>query len=295
MKNKSILWYTRKNGAVKGPFTSAIIRNELILSRLSLHDEVSENQVDWYLILNLSEFSIHLNQDNHIIRQKSLDERDGFDRRNNEHQPSQHAYVRGHDRRKKEPTREIERRQAQTHVIRAWRNQQERFFWPLVLIFSLLFTTLLLAILYAKPLPVPQANCTSAAAPHINWNNCLKPKRDLRNRDLSEIQLRNSQLVGSNLINSTLSNADLAYADLRFTALNYSNLSNSLLLGANLKNADLSHADLSNADFSYTDLRDANLGGALLNNTRFDHAIWLDGSLCGINSIDQCESVTPEH
>ncbi len=296
MKNKSTLWFTRKDGTVKGPFTNAIIRNELILGRLSLHDEVSENQQDWFMILNLADLVPHLDDNHHTIRQKYLDERDGFDRRLSNAPPSANQHFkRVRERRKKETEKEIERRQIQTTLIKAWRTQQERFFWPLLIIFTLIFTTLSLAIIYAKPLPVPQTNCLLMAAPHINWNNCLKPKLDLRNKDLTGIQLRNSQLVGSDLMNTSLNNADLAYADLRFTNLSYSNLSYSLLLGANLKNADLTNADLSNADLSYTDLRDANIGGARLNNTRFDHAIWLDGQLCAINSIDRCEPVIADN
>lgn len=290
MKNKQIRWYTRKNGETKGPFVESMIANNLLLGRLKLSDVVSQDQTNWVQLRYLPDFHPPQATQQTQKAKKLLDERNGFDRRNQQESvsSSNDNLRQGQERRGWEPEDTIERRQSHTRFMQLLRQQKQVSLWPISIAFIVLMLALLLAILFPKPLPTPQANCELAPAPEMNWNNCLKAKTDLHNLDLTGIKLRNSQLIGSNLMNSKLDNADLAYADLRFTNMSYAQLQSSKLLGANLQHADLSNSDLSEADLSFTDLRKANLGGTVLNNTRFDNAIWLDGRLCGRNSIDQC-------
>lgn len=289
MANKQILWYIRKNGVTKGPFTNAVITNNLALGRLRMTDEISQNQTQWQVILNLPELHPSHNGEQHLKAKKQLDERDGFDRRQTITDSVENAIKRQQqDRRDEESDQEIERRRLRTLLMQKLRHQKQHIFWPMVATFSILGAAIVLALIYPSQLPVPLPNCTIPAAPEVNWNNCLKPKIDLQHKDLTAMQLRNSQLIGSNLMNTTLNGADLAYADLRFTNLSYSQLQNALLLGANLKQSDLSNTDLTNADLSFADLRNANIGGSIFKNTRFDNAIWTNGQLCAINSIDHC-------
>lgn len=289
MENKQILWYTRKNGVIKGPFTSQVITNNLTLGRLRMTDEVSQNQTQWQVILNLPELHPSSHGEQRLKAMKQLDERNGFDRRQKQSETEIEAIVRQQkDRRKSESEQAIEHKQVQTLLMQKLRHQKQHVFWPMVVLFSLLGSSLGLAIFYPSQLPVPLPNCSTPAGPSVNWNNCLKPKIDLQNSDLNKMQLRNSQLIGSNLMNTKLNDADLSYADLRFTNLSYSQLQNALLLGADLKQADLSYVDLTNVDLSFADLRNSNLGGSILKNTRFDNAIWTNGQLCATNSIDQC-------
>jgi len=289
MENEQILWYTRKQGIVKGPFTSVIITNDLTLGRLRLTDEISHDQSQWQVIMNVPELHPTGNSEQRLKAKKQLDERNGFDRRVTDSESADQAVKRQQkERRRPESFQEIEHRRLHTVLMHKLRHQKQHVFWPLVMTFSLLIAATLLAIFYPSQLPVPLPNCTTPAAADVNWNNCLKPKVNLQDKDLTNMQLRNSQLIGSNLMNVKLNGADLAYADLRFTNLSYSQLNNTLLLGANLKQADLSYADLTNADLSFVDLRDANIGGSILNNTRFDNAIWTNGQLCAVNSVDQC-------
>ncbi|MBE0438516.1 MAG: pentapeptide repeat-containing protein [Gammaproteobacteria bacterium] len=289
MENKQILWYTRKNGVIKGPFTSAIITNTLTLGRLRMTDEISQNQTHWQAILNVPELHSPHNGEQHVKTKKQLDERNGFDRRETTTQSAEIAIKRQQkERRCEESDQEIEHRRLHTLSMQKLRHQKQRIFWPMVATFSILGAAIVLALIYPSQLPTPLPNCTTPAAPEVNWNNCLKPKIDLHNKNLTAMQLRNSQLIGSNLMNSKLNGADLAYADLRFTNLSYSQLQNALLLGANLKQSDLSNADLTDADLSFADLRNANIGGSIFKNTRFDNAIWTNGQLCAINSIDHC-------
>lgn len=292
MEKKTILWYTRHQGSIKGPFTSVIVTNNITLGRLAMHDEVSTDQKNWHFVRNRPELHPGNDELNKEKAKKNLDERDGFDRRNP--QPEETIIAsqqRKEDRRLQENDDDIQHRRPHTLLMQKFRQQKEYLFWPLISVFSILTISTFLAVSFPTEIPVPFANCSAPAMPEVNWNNCLKPKLNLQDQDLSNSQLRNSRLVGSNLMNITLTGADLAYADLRFTNLNYSQLQNSILLGANLRKADLSYADLTNADLSYTDLTGANLGGSVLTNTRFDHAIWPNGQLCAPRSIGQCIAI----
>jgi hypothetical protein len=80
-------------------------------------------------------------------------------------------------------------------------------------------------------------------------------------------------LQASDLRNLTAPNADLRDANLRY---------------ADLSNADLTGADLSNADLRNSNLHNATLTQATLTSARFDGAQWLDGRICGENSLGTC-------
>lgn len=287
MKQKNILWYSRQHGAIRGPFTGSVITNDIIIGRLSMSDEVSPDQKNWQIILSVPDLHPHTSDNDLEKARRHLDERNGFDRRQ-QNAAAQVAKRRVKDRRSDEDKFDIYRRQLRTNLMLKFRQQKPLIFWPLVATFSVLSIITVLALTFPKKLPLPLADCLAPAAPEVNWSNCLKPRLDLQNQDLTNSQLRNSQLIGSNFMNTTLIGSDLAYADLRFTNLNYSQLQNTILLGSNLKNADLSYTDLTDADLSYTDLTNANLGGSKLDGARFGNAIWIDGQLCAPQSIGQC-------
>jgi pentapeptide repeat protein len=291
MKKKNILWYTRHHGAIIGPFTGSVITNDIIIGRLTMSDEVSPDQKNWQIILSVPELHPY-NATNDLDKAKRhLDERNGFDRRQQNASDVHAVKRRIKERRSDEDKFDIYRRQLRTKLMLKFRQQKPFLFWPLVTTFIVLTIIVLLALIFPQKLPISLADCSAPAASEVNWSNCLKPKLDLQNKDLTNSQLRNSQLIGSNFMNTNFIGSDLAYADLRFTDLNHSQLQNTILLGSNLRNADLSYADLTNADLSYTDLTNANLGGSKLNNARFGNAIWIDGQLCAPQSIGQCITV----
>lgn len=293
MKNEKKLWYIRRKGQTSGPFVSTVVSNKILLGRLSLHDELSSDQVSWNLILNYPELYAGMSAIAIERAKKNLDERDGFDRRQQTQSDTPAPINRRGERRYPEDEEDIQRRQFRTVLMQKYRLQTEGYFWPIAATISIIFIITILALLFPKQLIVPLPNCSTPAGPNINWNNCLKQKFSLKNMDLSDSEMRNSGLMGSDFMKSILTDTDLSYADLRFTNLSYCQLQRSTLLGANLKQADLSYADLSNADLSYADLKDANLSNSNLTNTRFDHAIWINGQLCASESIGQCVPVIP--
>jgi hypothetical protein len=281
----SILWYIREHrGVVTGPFSVSFINNQFSLQRLKTNDEVSTDQIHWGPLSKWPELQAS-HSENTV---KQLDERNGFDRREKQQSHDNPTPRSDNERRAIESDEDIHRRQHRTKLMQKFRQRKQPLFWPTFTLISLSLLVLFIGVFYAESFPTSLSSCNKPAAAHINWENCLKPKVNLENKDLSNAQLRNSQLSESNLMNTKLNGANLSYADLHASNLSYSQMQNTNLKGANLKNVDLSYADLSNSDFSYADLRQANLGGSKLDNVRFDHAIWIDGRTCAVQSIGQC-------
>jgi hypothetical protein len=286
MTNKHGQWYIRKQGEITGPFNGSVIMNHLIVGRLSMDDEVSADSKQW---LPLAQHpGLHPDTMSEDKAKRHLDERTGLDRRQQQTPRAEHLRQRRGERRSTEPESEQERRDFRRQLMLRYRDRSERMFWPLLITFGFLIAITLMAILFPTTIPMPLPNCSSPAAPEVNWNNCLKSQADLSNLDMRAAHLRNSHLSDARLMNTFLADADMAYANLRHADLSYSDLSGAILFGTNLTQADLSNADLSNADLAYADLTNAKLGGVQLDGARLDSAIWIDGQVCAANSIGEC-------
>lgn len=285
MQKKNTLWYVRHAGETSGPFPTRVITHNLTLGRLSMEDEISHDRVDWRPLQDMTE--LHPDDNIDINTNVTLDERDGFDRRRTQ-EGDQQRHPRSGDRRAPESEEVIKRRQFHTVLMQKFREQQSPIFWPLAMVAVFLISITTTAIISPTLLPVSQADCQAPADIAVNWNNCLKPNIQLTDATMNNAQLRSTRLPQANLLNATLTSADMAYADLRQSTLAYSQLQNVNLVGADLQQADLSNADLSNADLSYANLQDANLQGAVLDNVSLDNAIWINGDVCGSQSVGRC-------
>jgi len=286
MKKKNTLWYVRQNGEVMGPFPSRVLTDNLILGRLSMDDQACLDLENWQAISDIS--VLHPEHGINVQTKITLDERNGFDRRQSLDSDDHNKRPRSKERRAQENPDTIRRRQFHTVLMRKFREQQSPILWPLVAVAFILISVVGTAIFSPTLLPISQVDCHAPADIAVNWNNCFKPNLQLANTTMNNAQLRSARLGNSNLINATLTSADMAYADLSFSALNYSQLQNVNMVGTNLEQADLSHADLSNADLSYANLLNANLEGAILDNVSFDNAIWPNGDICSVQSFGQC-------
>jgi uncharacterized protein YjbI with pentapeptide repeats len=293
MKNNTSKWYTRRDGVISGPFSRAVISNNILLGRLSTHDEVSHDQKSWHLILTQPLLNPEFEKKSFKHSKRRLDERDGFDRRQSASTEENILQQRKQDRREPEDNQILESRQLRSLLLKQYRQHKEQLYWPISIILIIMVLTLVLAILFPTQLANPQPNCMTPPGPNINWSNCSKPKLDLHDQDLSNAQFNSSKLIGANFLNTNLTNSNLAYADLRFSNLSYSQLQNSNLVGANLQKADLSNADIRYADFSFADLSSANIGGTLLKGAIFDYTIWHDGQICAEGSIGTCITHQP--
>lgn len=285
-------WFTRHNGEVKGPFTRALLKSNWLLGRLNAQDEISVDRQHWRPIgdivdLELNHNSTPLPADADQAK-LYLDERDGFDRRQETTATEQQLQQRKQQRRTREPAELIVQRQLRSRLLAGYRHHQERWLWPILSTLGLLLGILLAAIFYPTTFPESAADCQAPPANGVNWENCVFNPVDLQAADLSNSNLRNSVMRSSNLLSVNLAHSDLMYADLSRSDLSYANLTNSKLKGADLRQADLSNSILREADLSFADLRGARLGGADLQGVLLGQAIWIDGRLCAPASVGDC-------
>lgn len=292
MRTNRQKWFTRQNGEVKGPFTLALLKSNWLLGRLQAQDEVSEDGVHWRPIGDILELSVAeptsiLPADNEQAK-RYLDERDGFDRRQNQDATEAEIQQRVQQRRAREPHEVIAQRQLRTLLLAGYRAQHERWFWPICILVFIVIAIFMTAILYPTAIPETNSDCEASALPNVNWENCVLAPMDLTSKDLSGSNIRNGVLRRSILLNTNFSNANLMYTDLSHNDLSYSDLSTAQLKGADLRNSDLSNSDLTAADLSFADLRGANIGGVVLDNAILNQTIWVDGRTCAPQSVGDC-------
>ncbi|MCB2426308.1 pentapeptide repeat-containing protein [Methylophaga pinxianii] len=285
MKKFSTKWYTRQNDTISGPFTLALLKSNLLLGRINAQTEVSADQKYWQPLGDI----IALQTAEPIIPPPlTLDERDGFDRRNDQPLTEAEREMRREQRRKQEPDFLIQQRQQRTELLEKLKPERPARFWPFFIISLILTGIFVGAVLFPTPPIKSTADCDAAPARQVNWENCLKPGMDIPSATLTSANLRNSGLAMSNLMNADLVDADLSYADLSLSNMSYALLQGSNLKGANLQQADLSYSDLTDSDLSFANLRDARLGGSNLHNAKLDKAIWIDGRICAEGSVGNC-------
>lgn len=126
-----------------------------------------------------------------------------------------------------------------------------------------------------------------------NLQNAVLKGADLR-RAIIQSRLAGADFGGANLRQAVLNGCALEGvnfqgADLRSVNMEYSILSRQNLRGANLRSANLRGAVLLDADLREADLRHVYLSYAKLDGANLSGAIWIDGHICGPESIGQCK------
>lgn len=104
-----------------------------------------------------------------------------------------------------------------------------------------------------------KAACSDPPAPKVDWGGCDKRHADLRGADLRGANLTYTDFLGANLEMANLSEARM-WATYLWEASLY---------GANLRNADIL--------------------GAYLSNAYLERAVWVDGRICGPDSMGRCD------
>lgn len=285
MKKFSTKWYTRQDSTISGPFTLALLKSNLQLGRINPQTEVSADKEYWQPLGDIIELEV---VEPIIPPPLAIDERDGFDRRNEQPLTEAEREMRREQRRKQEPDFLIQQRQQRSELLQKLKPARPARFWPLLIISLILIAIFASAVLFPTPSHISEADCDTDPVPQVNWENCIKPGMDIPSAILTGANLRNSGLAMSNMMNADLIGADLSYADLPLTNLSYASLQRANLKGANLQQADLSYSNLTDSDLSFANLRDAKLGGSDLQNAKLDKAIWIDGRICAAGSIGSC-------
>ncbi len=290
------VWYTRRNGEVKGPFPAGLVTRHILLGRIRHDDEISPDGHSWSRVSEHPELIPPVikespgdpaSQERLVTARRWADERNG-ERRGDNVSPGAEKRRRA-DRRTPETPEEVGHR-----LLRSVRTQDEqKESYQRVILLGIVAALAVglgaVAYFYTPAVDSKGAECSRAPAPKINWSNCSLEGARLVGADLSGAKLYSTKLTGANLRGGRLPGADLSYAFLSLADLDNADLRQANLMGANLRRANLANAQLADANLSYADLTGAELSGANLHNVKLGHAIWPDGTICAPASLGQCE------
>ena len=281
-------WYVRHGEHIQGPFPNQLISRYLILGRLTLETEVSQDQEHWAavkeyaalvpeVVLNASTPEGHkalmlarIHEDERSSRATQLDADDNPERRVDEDQ-----IIKLH-------------RQLRDDVLRRYRTQPRMTRRNIVILLSLAAVFLLAMLLYRPADNDSGADCSAPAGPGVNWSACNKQGLSLAGLDLSSAIFKSSQLSGVDVTRSRLDASDLSYANLSQANMQQASFRQASMVGANLRMANLQGAMLQGANLAFAELEGARLDGAMLDDARFDNAIWVNGQQCLPGSMGGC-------
>lgn len=276
-------WYVKRGDQVHGPYSWEIIHRNIGLGRVRPTDRLSNDRHLWLPVDELVPLP------SGALRALPAHDERRSDRRSEAASidaPDEHRGL--IDRRAPEAPELRARRERSAHV---WAELRPP---PLAARRALLAIGLVLAVLVAVAagLAIPRertiVDCNGSARAGAVWDFCNKAGMGLDDAQLDRLSARSAQFSGASMAAARLSGADLAYADLSGTDLRLAEMRDARLIGASLRHATLNHANLAGADLRYADLGGASVDGTRLTGARLDHAIWVDGRLCGLNSVGHC-------
>lgn len=298
----SNLWYVRRGRTVKGPFPAGLISRHILLERIHMSDELSQDRETWSPVKahdDLIPEVMKADPDDEETQRRLeaarrwADERRGGEPRVNltEETPSaaDTRERRSGDRRRTEPEEQTQYRQLHERLQEA-AHPREHYLLQLFAVLIAMVAVIGAAIYYTPSKTTHDPDCTARPGPGVNWSNCKLQGVQVLKKDLRAARLYSTDASGGNFLGSNMQQAVLSYADLSLANLGYVDLRGAQLVGTNLRRANLAQADLRQADLSYADLTDANLTGAQLQDVRLDHAIWVDGRTCLVGSLGQCQT-----
>ena len=225
MAGGSTDWFVRREGQVRGPFTSARVRHYVLEGRLQMGDEVSNDQVTWQILSQVPEVvPMQFRRDGDVDA---------------------------------ESLARYERRER----LRAWTG----ILVAVTLIFVAVGLSLWLgdgrmaaAVNCASP-AAPGVKWQGCRLDGVQLASA-----DLQGADLSNASLMNANLADATLSGSDLSYGNFTGTDLSFALLDGARLLGANLRHANLANADLSEANLAYADLTGALLGSAKISNARL-------------------------------
>ena len=290
-------WYTRRNGRISGPFAAGLVSRNILLGRLSLEDELSNDKETWLLVSKVPELIPEVmkgDQDDPFVQERLLaaqrwaDERLQTDRRVGEAPSEAKKWNRrAGDRRDNELDDVLEHR----GVLRKRRlgiNSENTFLGWILLLLILGGIGWVGNYAYENRVEEVVVDCQSPAVPNANWQNCILPGSKLNAVDLSNANLRNANLSNVEMQSATLVKANADFSNMSLGKLANSNFNQVSMLGTNLRGADLRDANFENANLSFANLTGANIAGVNLQGANLHKAIWIDGTTCAEGSVSAC-------
>jgi hypothetical protein len=293
-KSEYHLWFTRRDGKVRGPFPENVVQQHILLGRVRPQDELSRDREVWVPLRQLPELvpevmrHVETEEDKQRLLQAMMraDERRG-ERRNRAARPGEDR--RAGDRRQPEPDPIVRHRGVWPRLFAESAERRNHILLPAALLVVVAIVSTALFLWYVRP-PVQsaEADCAAPPGPGVNWSYCHLEGTAFVGLDLRSADVSNARLVAADLSRADLRGANLAYAALSSARLVGTDLREAELTGAVLARADLGGARLEAADLSYANLQGARIDGANLEQARLDRAIWTDGRVCAPGSIGAC-------
>jgi len=292
------LWYTRREGHVRGPYPPRQISRYILLGRIREGDELRAEDGDWQPLAafpqlfppEMDDLESEEGRQRYLLARMREDERGSGERRGERAGgPVRERRGRG-ERRAPEEAPMVRHRRARARLLQAGAPGGRRRGGALAALAVTLVGVIVLAAYELSPgsASAPGPQCGAPPARGVNWNDCHRPGLRAAGVDLRAARMYSMDLTGAELRGARLEAADMAYATLNLADLRQADLTGARLVGAGLRKADLRGASLKDADLSYAVLQGARLKGARLAGARLDHAIWVDGRVCRPGSVGRC-------
>jgi len=285
-----MVWYIRNENGVIGPFPAGHVQQSILLGRIALDDDASQDKQDWLPVRRCAELIpdvLKLDRSVENREERIQAAKRWADERRHERREGEDPVRTSAGRRDEEPPEAMEYRHQREAGFKATRLRRERNFQGLIIVVILILAGVAAGFLFPAAEPVA-AQCHAPAAAKINWMDCQLVGLQSLNSDLNGAVMANGNFESANLVGSSIDQANLSYVNLSKANLSFVSLKQTRLIGADLRYADLSNANFQGADLSY-----ANLTGAIMRNTDLDgallkNAIWTDGKTCLPGSVGQC-------
>jgi hypothetical protein len=298
-KSHQILWYTRRNGIVRGPYPERQISRYILLGRIRAGDELKPDDGDWNPLSAHPELipevmKLPPSEENHqklLMARMREDERQPGDRRDRSPQPPVHIRERrsGQDRRRPESEEMLRHRELKYEVSHVARNNARLYGYPLAAsVLVIVGLALSFVLQQMEPDTVPP-DCAARPRPGVNWNNCNQMGLVANRSDLIGANITNARLDTAQLSGAQLSGVNLQYSSLNLSNLEQADLSHANLMGVTLRGADLRNSKLIQANLSYANLSGAMIDGADFSGAILDHTIWVDQQPCLPGSVGVCK------
>lgn len=296
---RRVLWYTRRDGVVRGPYPDRQISRYILLGRLCDDDELkSDDDGQWapvadYPALIPDVMKLPPSDENRqllLMARMREDEREPGDRRDRGPEVPQAVKEQrsGEERRTTETGKALRHRELKYQVAHSTHRNRVLYRYPVIFTVAVLVGFAISFLLEEiEPEQVPP-DCSAAPRPGVNWSNCNLSGAKLEGAYLVGAQLSNTRLELAHLNETNLSGARLDYARLDFVNLSSADLTSANFFGATLRGANLRGAFLVNSNLAYANLSGADIEGADLTGAVLDNAIWVNERTCLPGSTGRC-------
>jgi len=296
---RRVLWYTRREGVVRGPYPDRQITRYILLGRIRDDDELkSDDDGRWAPVADYPELipgvmMLPQGEERHqqlLMARMREDEREPGDRRDRGPEVPQAVKERrsGEERRQPETGDALRHRQLKYQVAHSAHRNGVLYRYPIIFALVVLGGFAISFLLEEiEPEQIPP-DCSAAPRPGVNWSNCNLSGAKLEGAYLVGAQLSNARLELAQLSETNFSGARLEYARMDFADFSGADLSSTNFFGATLRGANLRGALLLKSNLAYANLSGADIEGADFTGAVLDNAIWINERTCLPGSIGRC-------